>query len=143
MQDLISRKWLMECVDEGWIKFETEKDENLFIHLVRDIAPSAQPYTDEEIQKIQDLEQAQFDKIHDLAYQEGKANAMKWTSCNETVDIPDHEVLACNKYGEMIIGYLVYDDDQWICESETLFMYDPIAWLPLPEPYKEDDDGTR
>ena len=41
MNDLISRQWLMECVNEGWIKFETEKDENIFIHLVRDIAPSA------------------------------------------------------------------------------------------------------
>ena len=42
MDDLISRQWLMECVNEGWIKFDTEKDENKFIHLVRDIAPSAQ-----------------------------------------------------------------------------------------------------
>ena len=41
--DLISRQWLMKCVNEGWIKFDTEKDENRFIHLVRDIAPSAQP----------------------------------------------------------------------------------------------------
>ena len=41
--DLISRKWLMECVEEGWIKFDTQEDENKFIHLVRDIAPSAQP----------------------------------------------------------------------------------------------------
>ena len=41
--DLISRQWLMECVNERWIKFDTEKDENRFIHLVRDIAPSAQP----------------------------------------------------------------------------------------------------
>lgn len=41
--DTISRQWLMECVNEGWIKFETEKDENKFIHLVRDTAPSAQP----------------------------------------------------------------------------------------------------
>ena len=41
--DLISRQWLMECVIDGWIKFETEKDENTFIHLVRDIAPTAQP----------------------------------------------------------------------------------------------------
>ena len=40
MEDLISRQWLMECVNEGWIKFDTEKDENRFIHLVRDIAPS-------------------------------------------------------------------------------------------------------
>jgi deoxycytidylate deaminase len=43
--DLISRKWLMECVDEGWIKFDTEKDKNRYIHLVRDIAPSAEPKT--------------------------------------------------------------------------------------------------
>ena len=43
MNDLISRQWLVECVNEGWIKFDTEKDENRFIHLVRDIAPSAQP----------------------------------------------------------------------------------------------------
>ena len=43
MSDLISRQWLMECVNEGWIKFDTEKDENRFIHLVRDIAPSARP----------------------------------------------------------------------------------------------------
>ena len=42
MNDTISRQWLMECVNEGWIKFDTEKDENRFIHLVRDIAPSAQ-----------------------------------------------------------------------------------------------------
>ena len=43
MSDLISRQWLMECVNEGWIKFDTEKDANRFIHLVRDIAPSAEP----------------------------------------------------------------------------------------------------
>ena len=41
--DTISRQWLMECVNEGWIKFDTEKDKNIFIHLVRDIAPSVQP----------------------------------------------------------------------------------------------------
>ena len=52
--DLISRQWLMECVNEGWIKFDTEKDENRFVHLIRDIVPSAQP-TDAEIQKMQDI----------------------------------------------------------------------------------------
>ena len=41
--DLISRQWLMECVNEGWIKFDSEKDKNKFIHLVRDTAPSAEP----------------------------------------------------------------------------------------------------
>ena len=46
MSDSISRKWLMECVNG--IKFETEKDENIIIHLVRDIAPSAQSEITEE-----------------------------------------------------------------------------------------------
>ena len=41
--DLINRKWLLECVEQGWIKFDTEPDTNRFIHLVRDIAPSTQP----------------------------------------------------------------------------------------------------
>lgn len=43
MDDLISRQWLVECVNDGSIEFDTQKDENIFIHLVRDIAPSAQP----------------------------------------------------------------------------------------------------
>ena len=43
MDDLISRKWLMECVNEGWIEFDTQEDENRFVHLIRDIAPPAQP----------------------------------------------------------------------------------------------------
>ena len=45
MNDLISRQWLMECVEEGWIKFDTQEDENRFVHLIRDIAPSTQPET--------------------------------------------------------------------------------------------------
>lgn len=42
--DTISRQWLMECVEEGWIKFDTQEDENRFVHLIRDIAPSAQQW---------------------------------------------------------------------------------------------------
>lgn len=34
MDDSISRKWLMECVEEGWIKFDTQEDENRFVHLI-------------------------------------------------------------------------------------------------------------
>lgn len=60
----------------------------------------------------------------------------RWIPCSETVDIPDHEVLACDKYGEEILGYLEYADDQWICESEGCVMYDPIAWMEKPEPYR-------
>lgn len=43
MSNLISREWLIEAVEEGWIKLDTQEDHNRIIHLVRDIAPSAQP----------------------------------------------------------------------------------------------------
>ena len=43
MSDLISKEWLIESVEEGWIEFDTQEDYNRIIHLVRDIAPSAQP----------------------------------------------------------------------------------------------------
>ena len=50
--DTISRKWLMECVNEGWIKFDTEKDENKFIHLVRDMAPPAQSECEDAVPRM-------------------------------------------------------------------------------------------
>ena len=60
-----------------------------------------------------------------------------WIPCSETADIPDHEIMACDKYGEEMLGYLAYEDEQWLCESDGCVMYDPIAWREKPEPYKE------
>ena len=65
----------------------------------------------------------------------------QWIPCSETADIPDHEIIACDRRGELIIGYLAYQDEQWLCESETEIMYDPIAWMEKPEPYKGEADG--
>ena len=61
----------------------------------------------------------------------------RWIPCSGTVDIPDHEVMACDRYGEFIIGYVDCKDKQWICESDSSLMYDPVAWCELPKPYKE------
>lgn len=62
----------------------------------------------------------------------------KWVPCRETVDIPDYEVMACNKHGDMIIGYLSYRDETWLCESDSEMMFSVIAWRDLPETYKGD-----
>lgn len=58
-------------------------------------------------------------------------------------NIPQKEVLACDRYGEMMIGYLTYVggpdsefDSEFICESSESLMSDVLAWRPLPEPYK-------
>lgn len=62
----------------------------------------------------------------------------EWIPCSGTIDIPDYEVMACDKYGNAIIGYLNYMDEQWMCESDSEVMYDAIAWRNLPETYKGD-----
>lgn len=61
----------------------------------------------------------------------------QWIPCSETVDIPGHEIMACDKYGEIMFGYLAYEDEQWLCASDGCMMYDPIAWSEKPEPYRE------
>ena len=64
----------------------------------------------------------------------------RWIPCSETVDIPDHEIMACDKYGELMFGYLAYEDEQWLCESDGSMMVDPIAWREKPEPYQEEGE---
>jgi hypothetical protein len=64
-----------------------------------------------------------------------------WIPCSETVDIPDHEVLCCDGYGEEMFGYLAYEDEQWLCASDGCVMYDPIAWCEKPEPYRYREEG--
>ena len=84
MDDSISRQWLMECVNEGWIKFDTEKDENRFIHLVRDIAPSAKPeqkgYTKAEyimaLHKEYGVDFARAEEAHNRALEYLRSTAM-------------------------------------------------------------------
>ena len=52
MNDLISRQWLVECIEAGRTLFESERNYNFMIHLVRDIAPSAQQEQSTKIQEI-------------------------------------------------------------------------------------------
>ena len=67
------------------------------------------------------------------------ARPEQWIPCSETIDIPDHEVLCCDEYGEELIGWLSYSDDQWHCESDGEMMYDPIAWREKPEPWRGEE----
>ena len=63
----------------------------------------------------------------------------EWIPCSETIDIPKDDVLCCCKDGEIVIGALiVITDGQWLCESDGGVIFDPVAWMPLPEPMKMD-----
>lgn len=76
MDDTISRAAAIDALDE--IESEVADGEGFQYEKWRShIAelPSAQPYTDEEIQKMQDLEQAQLDKAYQIGVEEGLPSA--------------------------------------------------------------------
>lgn len=132
--DLISRSAAIDAVHEEfdgclvWDESGQRTADEFEIIINR--LPSAQSYTDEEIQKIQDLEQEQFYKIHDLAYQEGKADAMMWTSCSDRLPEYGEVVLTINDDEDYEVNHIIDEDTgEWFYEGA-------IAWMPLP-PYKE------
>ena len=57
--------------------------------------------------------------------------------------LPDdgQEVLVCNRYGDIRIDKFVNDPDYGCAFEENGEMDGITAWMPLPEPYKEKDDG--
>lgn len=109
--------------------------------------PSAQPevQSDGTLHITADTDISQIRRV--LVSQEGTqygnlyyADAEpQWIPCSETEDLPEHEVLCCDKYGEELIGWLSCEDDQWLCESDGEMMYDPIAWREKPEPWREEE----
>ena len=133
MQDLIYRQEAIDAMHQYsyFNDFDVSViDEDIAVIALKDLS-SAQPYTDEEIQKIQDLEQVQFYKIHDLAYQEGKADAMRWISCADRLPEYGEAVLTINDDEDYEINHIIDEDNgEWFYEGA-------IAWMPLPKPPKE------
>ena len=89
--DLISRAAAIERAtkDHDFYKGATtpadkaRRDELLNVMCWLGELPSAQPYTDEEIQKIQELEEAQIEKAYKLGYQAGRAEQPEIIRCRD------------------------------------------------------------
>ena len=101
--------------------------------------PSAQPFTAEQIQTMQELESAQVEKAYEL----GKADRPKWISCSKRLPEEGDVVLICSKIG--VIDFGKRKGDKWVWLAEALWDYwqeteDLIAWMPLPEAYKESEE---
>lgn len=92
MDDLISRKeaieWVQNILTTHLYYHPCSKSRNVPIDEVIDRlerVPSidAVQYTDDEIQRMQDIEQAQIQKAYDLGYAEGKADAVPVIRCKD------------------------------------------------------------
>ena len=79
--------------------------------------------------------------INDIIVQ-GKHHFIReqWIPCSK--GLPDHEALFCDDRGEMIIGYGFEDEDSdtgYGAEAEGVYLYNAVAWMELPEPYKGEE----
>lgn len=64
----------------------------------------------------------------------------KWIPVSDR--LPNTEVLCCDTHGEMIIAYVFTDktsDTGFSAESDTEYMYNCVAWQPLPDPWKGEE----
>lgn len=61
----------------------------------------------------------------------------QWIPCSER--LPEDEVIACDDYENIMTGYVFEDEGSntgYSTESDNCKMYDTVAWMPLPEPWK-------
>lgn len=60
-------------------------------------------------------------------------------------NVPDHEILACDRYGNELIGYLSCnaDSEEFVCESDECVMHQVIAWMEKPEPYHPESETEK
>ena len=63
-----------------------------------------------------------------------------WISLSDKVPEPCRVVIATNGYDQMLVGRIKKDKDgTYKAEGDEDFIYEVIAWMPLPEPYKDGD----
>lgn len=97
-------------------------------------------YTDDEIQRMQDIEQAQIEKAYDIGYAEGKADAEpQWIPCSKRMPEEYGNYLITTHDGNVDIGTIdPKKKSVWsACDSDGFYwLREVVAWMPLPKPYE-------
>lgn len=103
--------------------------------------PSAQPYTEAEIQKIQELEQAELDKAFELGQQDAQPE-QQWTLCDKMPDKPDVYLTVRVGYGVEQYEVLRYSPGVGFCrysdEDGEYYSVPVHAWMSI-EPWRGEE----
>ena len=145
MDDLISRQ---AAIDATWFEPSYTDPLNVLTE-VRDrlkALPSAQPYTEAELQKIQELEQAELEKAFEL----GKAEANKWIPCDKGEPDEDTECWVTVKTtdalyrGNFTKRYGERRNKGFITSGGFMWWNTALAWMPIyePKPYKAESEES-
>lgn len=79
----------------------------------------------------------------------------RWIPCTERLPKNDDDVLVCNSQGVMEVCYYHIDDTfypteyadlnetGWFNENDDALYFEPVVWMPLPEPYKAESEDKK
>ena len=115
-EDAVNRQALYEWLD-GW------KEKNKYYH----------PHTKNEIIPICEV----IDIIQSLP---PVTPQPKWIACSERLPENDEVVLGVNSSNDLFKAYTWNDCGEIKWYANGCFDVPVIAWMPLPEPYKEDEE---
>lgn len=106
------------------------------VNKIRKVAKYVYLTTDKEVaDNIASTLRQAADTIEALSTKLGE-NGDGWIMCDKD-NLPDEEVLCCDKYGEMILGYIAEDERSetgFCAENDNEYMYDCIKWMKKPKP---------
>jgi len=134
-ENTVSRQAAIDAMEESKRIYV---DRRVIIGKMQDIVsnlPSAQLYTEEQIQTMQDLESAEIEKTYEL----GRESAQQWIPCSERLPEHDGEKYLVTLYSDRInvvsvrISYCYMNRDGFW--SDVPVGYKVTAWMPLPEPW--------
>ena len=86
----------------------------------------------EELIKALQYDREQYRKGYEDALAELEQEKGKWIPVTETLPQNYEQAICIDGMGKMMIG--TYGEYGW---TFPCYMTEPVAWMPLPEPYKE------
>lgn len=94
-----------------------------------------------EMDIAQDYKMELLGMVTALGYKH-EQTARQWIPCSERLPDDDIKVLVTDEDGDIYIAY--YDYNEWSDDPKIEwwtgeFRIYPIAWMPLPEPYQEEE----
>ena len=107
-------------------------DEAISKASVCEILADMYPTDGEKVVSVKSIDEA-YDKIIKLPTIQSE---QQWISCSERLPENGHNYLYCTDMGTVHMGFYF---DGYGFEYGIKYGYDIVAWMPLPEPPKEDD----
>ena len=112
-------------------QIEMQVERQMENHILKAVSEVGVTVDKEELLKALKYDREQYEK----GYQDG-LNANRWIPCSERLPEKYGDYLCCDDYGEVIFGYPCKTKEGFIVETENDIMYDCVAWMPSPAPYK-------